>query len=125
MSLMQTAFSERAKKALFQSLRFEIRPSSLVMYTSHPAFTVFLQGRKRRQMTWLLKSKVPIPIVLDNGEIIFRNATPRSMARGGWVHPGRDGEDFLSRPKREAREWAKKQIMKYLKQQIREGFKKS
>lgn len=125
MSIMQTTFSDRAKKALSQSLKFEIKPSSLVMSTTHPSFVMFLQGRKKRQMTWLLKARAPIPIILDNGELIFRTATPRSMARGGWVHPGRDGVDFLSRPKREAREWVKKEIMTYLKKQIRESFKKN
>ena len=117
-NLMDAPFSKRAKASLSKSLQMEVKPRSLVLYTTHPAFRVFMEGRRKRQMRWLLKAKGPIPIVTDEGELIFRTATPKSMARGGWVHPGKAPSDFMEKARKQAREIIKKKLQKQLKSQI-------
>lgn len=113
--LIQTTFSERAKKALAASLRVKIGPSSLTIETNHPAFITLIKGQRRGQMTWLTKAKAPIPIITDTGQLIFRSATPRSMANGKWVHPGRKPQDFVEKAKEEAKALVKARLVKELR----------
>lgn len=124
-NLMQQPFSKRAKVALSKSLTVEIKPSTLVVTANHPAFRYFVEGRKRRQMRWLKNNPSPIPIITDEGKLIFRFATARSMksagggpneGKPGWVHPGRAPSDFVTRAKEEART--------FLKGKLREALKK-
>ena len=116
--MMQTTFSERARKRLSQSLRVEIKKSSLVITALHPAFFPLIKGQRSQQMTWLTKAKRPIPIVTESGELIFRTATAKSMANGRWVHPGRKPQDFIEKAKAESRAYVKKRIRQELKKQI-------
>lgn len=129
-----TALSKRAKKALSAAMKIEIKPSSLVVTVNHPAFGPLVKGQKRKQMRWLLKSKTPIPIITDEGKLIFRNATARSMKRAGggpnegkrgWVHPGRPANNFIDVAKKESRDFLKLNLAKGLTQQIRAASKKS
>ena len=118
-----TAFSERARKSLSRSLRVKIYPNSLVITTNHPGFKPLVYGQRKMQMKWLTKAKVPIPIVLDSGEMIFRWATPQSMANGHWWHPGRGREDFVTQAKKEAREFVKKRLTAGVMQQLRDTIR--
>lgn len=132
--LQQTTFSDRAKKALAKALRVEVKPSSLVLTANHPAFFPLVKGQKSRQMTWLTKTTRPIPIVLDSGEIIFRNATIKSM--GGtskygrikglpsWTHPGHEPSDFIEQAKKIARETIKKRMMDEVRAKLRANLKR-
>lgn len=123
--IMQEPFSARAKQALMSGMRIDVGPNSLTVTAIHPAFRLFIQGRQPRQMTWLTKARVPIPIVLDDGSVIFRTASAKSMANGGWYHPGRPGATFIDRAKAEAREVIRERLKKELAKQIRDTLMKS
>jgi len=124
-SILQTTFSQRAKKSLAESLRVTLRPRSLLVEALHPAFMPLVKGQKKRQMTWLVRAKRPIPIVTETGELIFRWATPRSMANGKWIHPGRKPQDFIEKAKEEARTYVRSRMAKELKRQIKAAWVKS
>ena len=76
--IMEEAFSPAAKRALAKSLKTKIGPRSITVYAKHPAFFPLVKGREKGQMRWLRKTKAPIPIVLDSGEVIFRSASAKS-----------------------------------------------
>jgi len=117
-------FSPRAKRALKAAMSTKMNGSSITVTAKHPAFFPLLQGRKNRQMTWLVKAKAPIPIITENGELIFRSATPRSMERGRWYHPGSKPTTVLEKAKSAARKVIKENLAKDLKAQIRQAFLK-
>jgi hypothetical protein len=118
--ITQEAFSDRAKAALRNALKIVVGPRSVTVTTNHPAFKPLLEGQEAGQMTWLTKAKAPIPIVLDDGTLIFRSATPRSMKNGSWYHPGRPKTTVIQRAKAEARDLVKKRVIKELRRQIRD-----
>ncbi len=113
------AFSPRAKRALKAGVGTKMGPNSITIVAKHPAFFPLVEGQKREQMTWLTKATRPIPIELDNGEVIFRNATPRSMARGSWYHPGRRGTTVIEKARKAARKVLKGRLNKELQRQLR------
>lgn len=109
--LLQSTFSDRAKRAFAKAIAVEIGPSSITILSSHPAFSLMLKGQKPKQMTWLRKSPTPIPIITETGELIFRTATVRSMTDGKWYHPGRNRFDFVETAKREAKAMIRKRLV--------------
>jgi len=117
-------FSPRAKRALKKGVGTKLGPNSIKIIAKHPAFFPLIQGQKREQMTWLTKAVRPIPIELDNGELIFRNATPRSMARGRWYHPGRRGTTVIDKARKAARKVLKGRLNKELQRQLRAAMSK-
>jgi len=123
-NILKEAFSDRAKKALTQAIGIKTGPSSITVIAKHPAFMPLLDGQKAEQMTWLTKARRPIPIITDDGELIFRSATPRSMERGSWYHPGREPTTVMERARKEARAVVKKRIVKALGSHVRKTYKK-
>jgi hypothetical protein len=121
--LMQTTFSERAKKALARAVSIEVKGSSLVIIAKHPAWKPLVEGQRAGQMKWLTKAKRPIPIVTDSGEVIFRTATPKSMADGKWMHPGRAPSDFVERARQEAREFMRTKLYREFVRQMRQAVR--
>lgn len=117
--IQASAFSRRAKIRLSEAIRIRLGPKSVTVTSRDPAFMALLEGRRARQMTWLVKARAPIPIVTDDGTLIFRSATPKSMANGSWYHPGRPGTNILGRAKAAAREQAKKYIVRELERQLK------
>lgn len=122
--LTQTAFSDRAKRALSKAIKIEVKPSSLRIVTNHPAFRPLTEGQKKAQMKWLTKATRPIPIVTEDGKVIFRWATARSMRDGRWIHPGRDPSSFIDRAKKVSREVLKKKISEEINAQVRSAWRK-
>ncbi len=122
--LVQSTFSERAKKALAKSLVVETGPSSLTFYSQHPAFTYLMKGQRKGQMRWLTKARAPIPIITETGELIFRTATIKSMKDGKWVHPGRPPYDFIDKAKKEAKTQIRKAIVAELASVAKNAAKK-
>jgi hypothetical protein len=120
--LQQEAFSSEAKRALGKAIRIETKPHSLQVVARHPAWRPLVEGQKKEQMTWLVKSKAPIPIITEKGELIFRSATPRSMKNGSWVHPGREPSHFVDRAKKQARKYVKDKMAKELAKVIARGI---
>lgn len=122
--LTQTTFSPRAKKALSRALKIEIKPSSLIVTARHPAFETLIKGQKPGQMKWLKKAKRPIPIITEEGKMIFRSATAKSMRNGKWVHPGRSPSNFVARAKETSRAFLKTKFEKELRKQVRAAWVK-
>jgi len=122
--LVQSTFSERAKKALAKSLLVEVGPSSLTLKSRHPAFTYLMRGQRKGQMRWLTKARAPIPIITEQGELIFRSATIKSMKDGKWIHPGRAPYDFVEKAKKEAKTQIRKAIVAEVTTAARNAAKK-
>jgi hypothetical protein len=120
--LTQTAFSDRAKRALAKALTIEIKKSSLQVTANHPAFAPLVKGQKSGQMTWLTKARRPIPIITETGELIFRNASAKSMRDGKWIHPGRNPSTFIDRAKKTSRAFLKEKFEKELRKKIRASW---
>jgi len=122
--LLGSALSPRAKIAFAKALQIEVKPKTLVVTVSHPGFKPLVYGQKRQQMTWLTKARAPIPIVTDDGRIVFRSATPRSMEDGRWIHPGRAKLPLFDRARKEAREKVRKRVAQEIRDQILAGMRK-
>ncbi len=123
-SIMQSTYSAAAKRALSSYLKVELGPASMTVTSSHPAFLPMLAGQKRGTMTWLKKARSPIPIVTEQGELIFRTATARSMAHGGWQHPGRASTGILEQARDAGREILRERLAAAIRTQIRASWGK-
>jgi hypothetical protein len=119
--LIQSTFSDRAKRALYRAISVEIKASSLTIYARHPAFIQLIRGQRKGQMKWLTKARAPIPIITEQGELIFRSATIRSMKDGKWIHPGRPPYDFVEKAKAEAKVQIKKSMVKEMRRVAEEA----
>jgi hypothetical protein len=75
-------------------------------------------------MRWLTRARAPIPIITEEGKLIFRSATIKSMKDGKWVHPGRPPYDFIERAKKEARTQIRKAIVSEVTMVARNAAKK-
>jgi len=117
--IQQEAFSVAAKRKLLESFEVIVGPRSVTVRALHPAFRPLLEGQEAGQMKWLTKAKKPIPIITEEGNLIFRSATAKSMADGKWVHPGREPTTVIEKTRQIARETLKKNIKKELLQQLR------
>jgi hypothetical protein len=122
--LFQSNFSERAKKAFHKAIQIEQGPSSLTIFSNHPGFTAMMRGRKKAQMSWLVKARAPIPIITEAGDLIFRTASVKSMRDGKWVHPGKAPYDFIDKAKQEAKVQIKKAILAEMKKVATDAAKK-
>ena len=112
--VLASTFSDRAKKAFSKALVAKTGPSSVTFHSAHPGFRNMLRGRKQKQMKWLTKARTPIPIMTEDGELIFRTATVKSMRSGKWVHPGRPAHDFVHEAKKEAMLHVRARVLKDL-----------
>jgi hypothetical protein len=87
-----------------KSVRYKLLPKGVKFTIDSPA--PFLEkGIRRHTMRYLLNSKGPIPLEdATTGNVIFRWATKKSMARGGWKHPGfKNGIGFATKAVQETR----------------------
>lgn len=115
--------SPSAKARLAKGFSVQIGERSITILAKDPVFRSLIEGQKRRQMTWLLKSGSPIPIELPTGEVIFRNATARSMKNGSWYHPGRESTGIIDAAKEEIRETMRKKVRDLLQKQLRAAMR--
>ncbi len=122
--LQASQLSERAKKAFAKTITVRLSKSSIIIEAKHPALMKLIQGQKKGQMRWLMKAQAPIPIITDAGELIFRNATPRSMSNGKWVHPGRDPRTFIDLAKQEAKAVVKERLLEELRRTVGNASKR-
>lgn len=114
--IQATAYSQKAKSFLSRVLKVRSSGNRVSILATHPAFRPLILGQPKHQMRWLVKAKSPIPIVTDSGELIFRWATPRSMADGKWIHPGRPATGVI----RKAREDAVRSLRKTIRRTMRD-----
>lgn len=120
--IRRTSFKGQPKD-LLDSFSYRVEgKSTLVLESDHPAAKYLDKGVKAHQMTYLAKSDKPIPILTDEGEVIFRSATPKSMQEGKWQHPGIKGKNFLDRGVDKAREKVKERIAESIKDRIKSRF---
>jgi hypothetical protein len=122
--LKQTVFSDRAKRALSKALSIEIKASSLQVIAKHPAFAPLVLGQRPGQMKWLMNARRPVPIITEEGKLIFRSATAKSMRDGKWLHPGRPPSTFVEKAKEESRTFLKEKFKKELRKKIRKSWGK-
>lgn len=109
-------------KDLLDSFSYEVKGSTMVIRSDHPATEYVNRGVHPHQMIYLEKAKRPIPIIKDNGEVIFRTASSKSMKDGSWQHPGFKGKHFLDRGVERARERAKQEMVDTYMDIIRNAF---
>ena len=119
--IMQTAYSAAARMMLAKSVSVIVRNNSIQVTAKHPAFRALIMGQRKQQMTWLMTAKAPIPIVTETGQVIFRSATPRSMADGRWIHPGRKSMGIVEKARAEAREAVKKRLVAEIRAVLRKA----
>lgn len=117
--IYREAFSSRAKRALARGIKVRVGKSSIKLIATHPAFYPLVRGQRKGQMGWLVKAKRPIPIVLDDGTLIFRSATARSMRDGKWIHPGHAPTTMVERAREEARAIVKERLLQEIRRQTR------
>ena len=120
---VQDTFSDRAKKALSEGMEARMGPRSVTVEAKHPAFRPLIEGQKKGQMSWLTKARAPIPIITDEGDLIFRSATPKSMADGKWIHPGRQKTTIIERSREEAKKAMREKIKRMVRAHIQAGLK--
>lgn len=121
--LTQSTFSKRAKAALSRAMSIKVGKNSLTIIVKHPAWKPLVEGQRKGQMSWLQKSKTPIPIITETGKLIFRTASAKSMADGRWIHPGRQPVHFVDKAKKEIRSSFKAQLERELAQQMRKALR--
>ena len=112
--IRQMAFSGPAKKLLSRALRLTETPRGIRIEVRDPVWHYLMDGQRKGPMRWLKKARRPIPIVTDTGDVIFRQATARSIKNGGWRHPGRSPISFIEQVKQEARAVIHKRLAKDL-----------
>lgn len=95
---------------LLRSFAYQVKDSSLIITSDHPAAHYLDKGVAPHQMIYLERADRPIPIITANGDVIFRKATSESMQDGSWQHPGIKGKHFLTRGVERARERIKEEV---------------
>lgn len=95
---------------LLKSFSYSIMESSLRIDSDHPAAKYIDKGVRAHQMVYLEQADRPIPIITDNGELIFRVASSTSLANGDWYHPGIAGKHFIRKGVDKAKEKVKKEM---------------
>ena len=87
------------------------RRTSIEFTIAHRAASYHERGVRPHVMSYLPSNK-NLPIELPDGTVIFRRATRRSIARGGWRHPGIE-------PKRMVQDAVEKTVEEYKRRAIR------
>lgn len=123
MILQQGTFSPAVKKRLVDAIKVRRDPSSVTFYSDDPVFHSLVTGVKKQPMHWLVGAAAPIPIITDSGELIFRVATAKSLASGGWVHPGRAPLGIIAKARKHARELIRETLVNEIRSQIKKRDK--
>lgn len=113
----------RKPENLINSFEYEVKGTSIRVTSDHPAVQYLDKGVKPHQMIYLSRAERPIPIIKDNGEVIFRQASSQSLADGSWKHPGISGKHFMERGKEKAAKAVKEELAKTYKDIIRKALK--
>lgn len=107
---------------LINSFEYEVKNSTMVIKSDHPAAQYLNKGVQPHQMIYLERAKRPIPIVTDSGEVIYRTPSSKTMADGSWQHPGIKGKHFLERGVEKARERVKEELVKEYQELIKKAL---
>lgn len=123
-ALTQTTFSKKAQAAFARAMTIRVTGQSLRVQVNHPGWLPLVEGQRRQQMSWLVKAKAPIPIVTETGEVIFRSATPKTMANGKWVHPGRAPVDFAGKARKAVQKFVQERFAKQVAAQVQQALRR-
>lgn len=85
---------------LLRSFSYKVGVNIVTIQSNHRAMKFLEEGVHTHTMKYL-KDKT-VPIITDDGKLIFRKATAQAMEDGKWVHPGYQGRHFLRRGMRKA-----------------------
>ena len=107
---------------LLRSFAYQVKKSSLIITSDHPAAHYLDKGVDPHQMIYLERADRPIPIITADGDVIFRQATSQTMEDGSWQHPGIKGKHFLTRGVRKARERVKEEVSNSYSEFIKEAI---
>jgi hypothetical protein len=110
-------------KRLLKSWSYKVGPNTVKISSDHPAAKFLDEGVKRHQMS---PPRRRVPIITDDGRLIFRDMTAKSLADGRWIHPGYHGKHFLRRGAKKARERIKQILADNVIAQVGEimGFRR-
>jgi hypothetical protein len=111
-------------RALLESFEYRVEGSQMIIESDHPAARYIDKGVDSYQMTHLTESSKPIPIITDQGELIFRWATEQTMEDGKWQHPGISGKNFIDRGIRKARQRVKEEVQRQVRDELLEEYKR-
>jgi hypothetical protein len=114
----------KTPKRLLESFTASIGDDGLTISSDHPAAKYLDKGVKPYQMTHLTKNPRPIPIIADNGEVIFRQPSSEMMSDGSWRHPGIKGKHFLDKGKKEASKAVSEEMKNFYKKLIADTLNK-
>ena len=73
--------------ATYKSVRYKMTQQGVRFSVDSP-MPYLEKGIRKHVLKHLLNSKGPIPITTEQGNVIFRWATKKSIANGSWRHPG-------------------------------------
>jgi hypothetical protein len=111
-----------ASEKFFQSFRYEIKGTSIEVYSDWPWIDQITEGRKPYPMEWLTRPEgvnaVPMP-GKQPGTVLIR-ATPASK-EGAWIHPGFRKHNFVRR----GYEKARRKFEQELNKQVENVLKKT
>ena len=120
---IRRASFKRLPLDLLRSFDYTVQGDQLVIRSDHPAAGYLNRGVRAYQMTHLTKARRPIPIVKDNGEVVFRSATKASMRDGKWRHPGFRGLNFIERGAKRALDTIRQQALEQTKREVAARFR--
>lgn len=106
-------------KRIRKSVSYTIGKSSVTFHISQIGI-YHNYGVRRHKMEYLKKAKRPIPITLENGEVIFRWASKKSMStRGSWYHPGIKAKAFLEKGTAKTKQEFRKRLIEATSRYLR------
>ena len=73
---------------LRKNIKYKIKHNSIIWESNVSYHKYINEGVHPHIMTYLLKSRKPIPVRLKRGGKIFRWATAKSIGNRAWRHPG-------------------------------------
>lgn len=113
----------KTPKDLINSFSYEVKGSTMILSSTHPAVQYLNKGVKPHQMIYLEHAKRPIPIITERGEVIYRQPSGQSLRGGnGWQHPGIKGKHFLDRGVEKAKDAVKEEVMSVCADIIRQAL---
>ena len=86
---------------LIDSISYRITEEGIEISSDHPAMEYLNRGVRPHRMDYLPRG-TPIPIIQDDGTVVFRTPGSKTGPGGEWYHPGLKGKHFLDRGRERA-----------------------
>lgn len=121
-SLTDPHLSSEARRSFARAMTIKIQGNRMRILVKHPGWIPVVEGQPKTIMRWLTHAKAPIPIVTDTGRVIFRWASPRAMANGQWMFPGRKPTDVPNKLQEAATKVLRERVEQAIRQQLRQAL---